>query len=244
MRASIPRRLGVGLLASALALAAALVAMPHRAEASEPWQGFVNADHANIRSAPNSKASIVTILGQGKPVTVAGWVSGEEVDPTNNTWAQLGDGQYVYSAVIEKNKPTSPPPVPGGIQYQGKWIDVNITQQTLTAYEGSKPVHIAVVSAGRPDYPTPMGNFTVLRRVASETMDSGSVPWVRDHYRLDNVRFTQYFTPQGAALHEAYWKAPNSFGIPTSHGCVGMNSTEAQWVWSWADVGTPVYIHQ
>lgn len=244
MRVGLLRGMAAGLLASALVLATTVMVSPNSAEASALWQGFVKGDHANIRSAPSSTAPVASVLGQGDTVTVADWVSGEEVETENNTWAELTGGGYVYSAAIGKDKPDDPPPVPGGPISGGKWIDVNVTQQILTAYVGSTPVHVAVVSTGRPDYPTPMGTFAILNRVASATMDSSSVPWVRDRYRLDNVLFTQYFTRYGAALHEAWWKTDDSFGIPTSHGCVGMPYAEAQWVWNWAGVGVPVYVHE
>ncbi|HEX2986893.1 MAG TPA: L,D-transpeptidase family protein [Chloroflexota bacterium] len=233
-------RAGVGLLA----VLACLAAFPTFTEAETLWQGTVAGDQANVRSAPAASAPVVDVLDAGTPVTVATWVSGDEVQPTNNTWAKLTSGGYVYSALIHKDQPKAAPPVPGGPQYQGKWLDANLTQQVITAYVGSTPVHVAVMSSGRPDYPTPIGSFSVLRRVANETMDSTSVPWVRDHYRLENVLFTQYFTSMGAAIHEAWWKTPDSFGIPTSHACIGLPFDEAQWFWNWATEGTPVYVHQ
>jgi lipoprotein-anchoring transpeptidase ErfK/SrfK len=231
-------------LAAILALTAVVAATPANAEAAGLWQGFVKVDQANVRGAPSTSAPIVAVLGQGDTVTVAGWVSGQEVETENNTWAHLTTGGYLYSGAITRSKPATPPPLPAGPISGGKWIDVNVTQQILTAYVGSTPVHIAVVSTGRPDYPTPKGTFKILSRVANATMDSSSVPWVKDHYRLENVLFTQYFTQYGAALHEAWWKTDDSFGIPTSHGCVGMPYAEAQWVWNWAAVGTPVYVHE
>ncbi len=233
-------RAGAGLVA----LVACLALFPTHTEAASLWQGTVGSDQANVRSAPAASAPVVAVLEAGDPVTVATWVSGDEVEPTNNTWAQLTSGGYVYSALIHKDPPEEAPLVPRGAQFEGKWLDANLTQQTITAYVGSTPVHTAVMSSGRPDYPTPMGTFSVLRRVANETMDSSSVPWVRDRYRLENVLFTQYFTSMGAAIHEAWWKTPDSFGIPTSHACIGLPLDEAQWFWDWASVGTPVYVHQ
>ncbi len=243
MRVGLFRGHAMGLLAATLAIAATVTAAPGSAEASAPWKGYVKGDHANVRSAPSSSARIINVLDYEDTVTVAAWVSGEEVETQNNSWAELPSGGYVYSGAITRSRPTTPPPVPGGPISSGKWIDVNVTQQILTAYEGSSPVHIAVVSTGRPDYPTPMGTFEILERVANATMSSSSLPWVRDSYNLNNVLFTQYFNAYGAALHEAWWKSDDSFGIPTSHGCVGMPYAEAQWVWNWASVGVPIYVH-
>ncbi len=266
MRSTIMRRLGVGLPAVVLAVVAVLLLPPGpTAAADQPyqetptllpdrvlllspeaaadqWHGTAP-EEVNVRGAPTTAAPIVAVLQSGSPVTVARWVSGEEVQTQNTTWAQLGEGRYVYSAVIRKDAPTGPPPLPGEPVSSGKWIDVNLTQQVMTAYEGSTPVHAAVTSSGRPDYPTPRGRFTIQRRVANETMTSAGLPWVKDSYALDNVLFTQYFTNMGAAIHEAWWKEEDSFGIPTSHACLGLPHAEAQWFWNWAEIGTPMSIH-
>jgi len=235
--------LGIGLTVAIAVTTASLLATPRSAEASQPWQGTTD-DRTNVRSGPSTGAPVVDVLPAGSLVTVQRWVSGEEVETQNNTWAQIGEGQFVYSARVHKVPPDAPPPPPEDAQFAGKWIDANLTEQTLTAYVGSTPVHVAVMSSGRPDYPTPRGTFTILRRVANETMTSAGLPWIRDYYKLDNVLFTQYFTSMGAAIHEAWWKAPDSFGIPTSHACIGLPHDEAEWFWNWANVGTPVYVHQ
>ena len=217
---------------------------PAPADAAEkPWQGTVSTDVLRVRSSPSSKASQVAVLERGQPIAVVGWVTGEEIEPTNNIWAVLGEGRYIYSGYIRRDPPQGPPPLPEGVSFDGKWIDVNLTQQLLTAYEGSKPVHVMAISSGRPEYPSPQGLFHILRRVQNATMDSQTTPWVHDSYRLENVLYTQYFNEYGAALHLAYWKSEDSFGIPTSHGCIGMPLKEAEWLWYWAQLGTPIYIH-
>ena len=62
-------------------------------------------------------------------------------------------------------------------------------------------------------------------------------------YSVPHVRWTQYFSSDGKALHENYWKASDQFGIPSSHGCAGLLSADAQFLWDWASVGTPVVVH-
>ncbi len=243
MRAAFLRGFGAALLASTLSTIAVLAAAPGSAEAAHLWQGTVASDELNVRSAPHTMAPIVDVLQQEQSIAVVEWVSGEEVQAQNNTWARLGDERYVYSGLIHKDPPTGPPPLPKGVSFEGKWIDANLAQQVLTAYEGTTPVHVAVVSSGRPDYPSPQGVHRIVRRVYSETMRSASLPWVRDSYDLENVLFTQYYNEYGAAIHLAWWKSEDSFGIPTSHGCLGLPYEEAEWFWNWADEGVPVYVH-
>ena len=63
-------------------------------------------------------------------------------------------------------------------------------------------------------------------------------------YKVENVRWVQYFTADGAAIHENYWRRPATFGMPGSHGCIGMTPADAAWFWNFATIGTPVVIHE
>ncbi len=136
---------------------------------------------------------------------------------------------------------------PAHAQLVGRWIDVNLSTQTTTAYEGDTPVYSAPSTAGAAAFPTPTGLFTILRRVANETMDSSTIGIPHNSpggYYVTNVSYTQYFTDAGNALHANWWSPASAFGsYGTSHGCVGLRTSDAAWFWSFADIGTPVVIH-
>lgn len=123
-----------------------------------------------------------------------------------------------------------------------RWIEVDLTAQRLHAVIGKKVVYTAVISSGKKGWETPTGTFYILYRVANETMTSESIG-AEEYYRLENVLYTQYFTNEGDALHYAWWKTPDSFGTPSSHGCVSQQLADAEFFWNFARVGTRVYIH-
>lgn len=199
------------------------------AEAS--FSAFVSTDALNVRAAPNTSAEIIDVLYGGDPVYVVAEVFGETVAGTS-TWYQLDSGGYVTSAYIGESAGGGD--VFGGY---GRWIDVDLSAQTATAYEGDTPVYTALVTTGKPGFETPTGTFTIFSRVYNETM-------VGDDYYQDNVLFTQYFADGGYALHTNYWQPSYVFGnTPTSHGCVGMPYGDAAFLWEFADYGTPVVIH-
>ncbi len=245
----IVRRILAAAIASGL-LTALLVAVgaltPTTALAAGLWSGQVTAGGpANVRSGPSIGAQIVGTLDGGSTVQVVRWVAGDTLIGVNDVWGELGPGRYVYSAELIKPSPSAPPPPPTA-PTAGCWIDVNLTQQIATAYEGTHPVRWAVVSTGGPGWETPVGTFRILRRVANETMNSaplGIPPNAPGGYDLPNVLYTQYFTDYGHALHDNYWKWDSPFGVPTSHGCVGMELSDAAYFWSFAGVGTPVVVH-
>ncbi|MBX6772049.1 MAG: L,D-transpeptidase family protein [Chloroflexi bacterium] len=231
----------LGLIATSII---AVLAGTSTALAAGSWHGVVGPGGANVRSAPTTAAAIVSSLAPGQPVTVVGWVTGQMVEGVNETWAEIGPGQYVYSAGLRKPLPAAPPPPPR--TFPGRWIDVNLSEQIITAYNGATPQFWAVMSSGAPGWETEVGVHRILRRVPNETMSSATLRVaVEIPYNLPNVLYTQYFTSYGEAIHDNYWKGPDSpFGIPTSHGCVGLPEADALRFWNFASVGTIVNIHE
>lgn len=126
-----------------------------------------------------------------------------------------------------KVNPTAAPP-------DGKrWIEVNLSAQTLTAWQGDVAVMHTYISSGRAPTPTVTGHFKIGRKYSSQRM-------VGPDYDLPGVPWVMYFYG-GYAIHGAYWH--NNFGAPMSHGCVNMTPGESQILYNWAPVGTEVYVH-
>ena len=113
------------------------------------------------------------------------------------------------------------------------WIDINLSEQWLTAYEGDTPVFGTPVSTGIEGRNTPEGEFAIEYMLEWDTMSG-------DGYYLPDVPYVMYF--YGAdAIHGTYWH--NNFGYPMSHGCVNLPIDAAGWLYDWASVGTPVVAH-
>lgn len=133
--------------------------------------------------------------------------------------------------------PVSAPAAPS-VPVAGKWIDINISKQTITAYEGSTPIKSVLVSTGVSYHPTPVGRFAVYAKYTAKTM-SGGTRGV-DYYYLPNVPWTMFFF-KGYAIHGTYWH--HNFGHPMSHGCINLTIMDAKWFFNWAPMGTPVISH-
>jgi len=63
---------------------------------------------------------------------------------------------------------------------------------------------------------------------------------IKSDYYLPDVPYTMYFY-DGYGIHGTYWH--DNFGTPMSHGCVNMRTSEAAWLFDFADVGTLVNVH-
>lgn len=143
------------------------------------------------------------------------------------------------SGTAPQNPPSTPAPAPppapspGTQPGSGKWIDINLSQQRITAYVGQTPVYSAIVSTGTWQYPTVVGTYSVYVKYRYTPMSGPG-------YYLPNVPHTMYFY-RGYAIHGAYWH--NNFGTPMSHGCVNLSLGDAEWFYNWAPVGTKVVSH-
>lgn len=127
---------------------------------------------------------------------------------------------------------------PLGVGPNERWVDVDLSSQTLVAYEGSEPVFTTRISSGTADHPTVTGQFRIWLAFESQTMDGSLLGY--DYY-LENVPYVMYFF-EDYALHGAFWH--NNFGYPMSHGCVNLSPADAGWIFNWASVGTLVNVHE
>lgn len=129
------------------------------------------------------------------------------------------------------------PVEPWGLRPGEKWIDVNLTTQTLNAYEGSQHVFTSRISSGTWQHPTVTGQFRIYLRYEAQTMNGYLLGY--DYY-LENVPYVMYFY-EDYALHGTYWH--NNFGTPMSHGCVNLPTPNAEWLFNWSTTGTLVNVH-
>jgi LysM repeat protein len=114
-----------------------------------------------------------------------------------------------------------------------KWIEVNLSEQTLTAWQGDVSVMHTSISSGRSGTPTVTGRFTIGNKYRAQRMSGPG-------YDLPNVPWVMYFY-SAYAIHGAYWHT--NFGAPASHGCINMRVNESEMLYSWAPAGTEVYVH-
>ncbi len=119
-----------------------------------------------------------------------------------------------------------------------RWIDINLSTYTLTAFVGTEVVLQSAIVTGASVSPTAQGEFHINWKLESQTMEG--VGWDGTPYRQEDVPWVMYFY-QDFAIHGAYWR--NGFGYAASHGCVNLPVDVAQELWNWAPSGTRVVVH-
>jgi hypothetical protein len=174
------------------------------------------------------------------------WIIGDQdwvplAHAWERVWYQLQDGSYVYRPFVMLASDG-----PSARDSGERYVVIDLDQQTAWAMEGDIPVRAMAVTTGEPEFATPVGEFRVQARVESERMTSASAGFGADeHYDVQRVLFTQYFAAGGFALHLNYWQPNTVFGnYPTSHGCVGLQLADAQFLWLFGAHGMRVIIRE
>ncbi len=140
-------------------------------------------------------------------------------------WVRIGTDKWVdgtrVARIVKKDRPKGVPP-------GARWIDIDIYEQVLEAYEGDKLVYATLVSSGLPAFETPKGLFRIWGKARMRKMSGGKKG--QDYYFLEDVPYQMYFS-NGFAIHGAYWH--DNFGIRQSHGCVNTSPRDARWLFDW-----------
>ncbi len=124
-------------------------------------------------------------------------------------------------------------------QQIGKYIKIDISDQTLYAYENGVLINSFLVSTGTWAFPTPLGVTKVTDKLLWHDYTWNYGPGNPNNYSLPNVKYNLRFRPH-LYIHSAYWH--NNFGHRMSHGCVNVALANAEWIFNWAEVGTPVEV--
>jgi hypothetical protein len=142
-------------------------------------------------------------------------------------WYLVGPGQWLEQRKVARVIPVGKPDGAGD-----KWVNVNLYEQVLTAYQGNTLIFATLISSGLPGWQTNVGTFKVWDHYKASPM-TGAMGR-SDYYSLPAVPYVMFFD-NDISLHGTYWH--DGFGFKHSHGCVNMSISDAQWVYNWMGDG-------
>ena len=125
--------------------------------------------------------------------------------------------------------------------YSGsKYILVDISEQHMYVYDGDTLVYSFVASTGM-NNATRVGHFAVQSKIPNaygSTWNIWMPDWLGIYYSgsLENGIHALPILPNGATLWAGF------LGRPISYGCVVLGTYDAQLLYDWAEIGTPVEI--
>lgn len=207
---------------------------------------YYEGECVNVRSGPGEEYSALQQLRTGIVLKTAG-----SVESAGRMWYKVVFDEWLryperahrdFYVAADYVTPLSDEGVKeyDGVATTTKWILIDRSSQTLSAYEGEVLVRREAISTGLDFTPTPRGTFTVYKKTPSRYMQ-GPIPGISaKEYDLPGVPWNLYFTAQGAVIHGAYWH--DHFGEQWSNGCVNLPPEKAKELYRWADLGTRVVV--
>jgi lipoprotein-anchoring transpeptidase ErfK/SrfK len=204
------------------------------AQASNPAPVFVDAEPAQSLATPTSEPTLEptavppTSTSQPDPTTIPE----ETSTPAGSLVMEIVENTPEPTAgPTDANVPAKPqdPPVGNGV----RWIEVNLTEQRVYAWEGDVLMNSFLASTGTWATPTVTGTFKIWNKTRIQDMSGPG-------YYLPDVPFVMYFF-EDYGFHGTYWH--NNFGTPMSHGCVNLTIPDSEWLYNWASYGTTVKVH-
>lgn len=118
------------------------------------------------------------------------------------------------------------------------WIDINLSYEYLTLYQGNTVLLETYISSGRAGFETPPGTYYVIYKLPVQDME-GVIGG--EYYNVPQVPDVMYFTDVGHAIHGTYWHS--NFGTPMSHGCINVPLGTSEALYNLVPNGTRVEIH-
>ena len=115
---------------------------------------------------------------------------------------------------------------------------INLSSDVARVYRNGKMVRKIYVSAGKPGWQTRSGTKLIMDKRYVTKMTNTMIG-AREHYSLQ-VHYAMRITSSGEFLHAAPWNAGNFGRRNASHGCTGMSTSNAAWLFNRVLIGDPV----
>jgi L,D-transpeptidase catalytic domain len=193
---------------------------------------WVYVTHADVYDKPNGSRVRGEVHAQWEKLDVL-----ETVTKHGHRWFRVGEGRWVSDRDVRS--PTAATP-PDELVAGERWIDVEIANQVLTAYEGERPVFATLVSTGKGKgnsiQATPPGVHRIWVKLSSSDMDNLEDEEAARYYAIQDVPWVMYFE-KGYGLHGTFWH--RSFGHVRSHGCVNLTPRDAERLFRWTSPRLP-----
>ncbi len=157
------------------------------------------------------------------------------IETTKGAWAKLREGGWMKTADLARPRVVPPPE---GVGANDRWIDVDVAQQVLVAYEGRAPRFATLVSSGRESKAskTPLGVFELWVKLDYTDMDDIERTDISRNYSIQDVPWVQFF--KGSyGFHAAFWH--DDFGRRRSHGCINLSPADARYLFQFTEPVLP-----
>jgi lipoprotein-anchoring transpeptidase ErfK/SrfK len=128
----------------------------------------------------------------------------------------------------------------------GPVIVIRRGSNRLYLYSGMRLNRLFPVATGQSVYPTPLGSFQIVVKWRNPWWYPPASPWAQGEKPVppgpNNPLGTRWMgiSAPGVGIHGTNNDA--SIGYSVSHGCIRMHVSDAEWLFTHVEIGTPVFI--
>ncbi|MCW2808551.1 MAG: hypothetical protein JWQ93_2506, partial [Marmoricola sp.] len=118
-------------------------------------------------------------------------------------------------------------------------VDMN-THQMRVFRNGQQIRTIPITTGEQPKFTTRSGTKVIVEKFRHKRMNSETIgidPASADGYDLDDVEYAMRVTYSGEFVHAAPWSVASQGHANVSHGCTGMSTANAAWLYNVSKVG-------
>jgi lipoprotein-anchoring transpeptidase ErfK/SrfK len=111
---------------------------------------------------------------------------------------------------------------------------VNVDTHQMRVLVNGSVARTIPISAGKEGWETRSGTKVIIEKHRTKRMNASTIGVDRDdpeYYNLNNVEYALRVTYSGEFLHAAPWSVGSQGSANVSHGCVGMSTSDAAWLY-------------
>jgi lipoprotein-anchoring transpeptidase ErfK/SrfK len=111
---------------------------------------------------------------------------------------------------------------------------VNAQTHQMKTFINGNLVKTTPITTGKPGHTTRSGVKVIIEKFRQKRMNSETVgidPNSADGYDIDDVEYAMRVTFSGEFLHAAPWSVADQGHANVSHGCTGMSTADAKWIY-------------
>jgi lipoprotein-anchoring transpeptidase ErfK/SrfK len=124
-------------------------------------------------------------------------------------------------------------------------MKINLQTHQMRVLRNGSLLRTIPITGGKEGFTTRSGTKVIIEKFTSKRMDSrttGINPGDPNFYDLSDVRYAQRVTYSGEFIHAAPWSVGSQGYANVSHGCVGMSTSNAEWLFGQTKIGDPVEV--
>ncbi len=121
----------------------------------------------------------------------------------------------------------------------------NLRTDRMRVFVGGSLARSIPVTGGKRGFETRSGTKLIVEKFESKRMDAATVGIEKDdpeYYNIPKVEYAQRVTFTGEFLHAAPWSVSDQGARNVSHGCVGMSTSNAAWLFDRTHRGDPMEV--